>query len=156
VTVGKLDVYPNSPNTVPGRVELIVDLRCSHQDEGQLVWERLGELADEIGNRRRIRVERSFLGGGLPTVVDVGMLGVLEKAAAELSIKQRRVLSLAGHDAMELARRYPVAMVLIANPTGISHSPEETFDEQGLADALRLIVRAVPRLLEIPPASHCL
>lgn len=154
VTVGKLDVYPNSPNTVPGRVALIVDLRCSDRHQGEHVLERLDGVAREIGRRRDIAVERDYLGGTSPTAMDRRMVEVLAETAAELGLRQRPILSLAGHDAMELAKRYPVAMILIGNPTGMSHSPEESFDERGVGEAIRLVLHAIPRLLSIPPTGR--
>jgi N-carbamoyl-L-amino-acid hydrolase len=43
-----------------------------------------------------------------------------------------RVVCFAGHDAGVLAPRIPAGMVLVRNPTGVSHSPAEAVD---LADA---------------------
>lgn len=154
VTVGKLNVYPNSPNTVPGRAELIVDLRCSDRPQGESVLERLDAAAREIGQRRNIAVERNYLGGTIPTTMDPRMVAALRETATELGLRERPILSLAGHDAMELAKRYPIAMILIANPTGMSHSPEESFDECGLGEAIQLVLHAIPRLLSIPPTGR--
>lgn len=50
------------------------------------------------------------------------------------------VVCLAGHDAGILAERLPAAMVLTRNPSGVSHSPEETADLDDAAAAANAIL----------------
>jgi N-carbamoyl-L-amino-acid hydrolase len=52
----------------------------------------------------------------------------------------------AGHDAGVLAERVPAAMLLVRNPTGISHSPEEAVSLEDAAIATRVVERAVELL----------
>jgi allantoate deiminase len=42
----------------------------------------------------------------------------------------------AGHDAMIMAARMPVAMLFIRSPRGLSHHPDESVDEDDVATAL--------------------
>jgi N-carbamoyl-L-amino-acid hydrolase len=57
--------------------------------------------------------------------------GVREALTAALG-RRDEVVCFAGHDAGVLAPLRPSGMVLVRNPTGISHAPEEDVD---LADA---------------------
>ncbi|MBV8948104.1 MAG: M20/M25/M40 family metallo-hydrolase, partial [Solirubrobacterales bacterium] len=61
---------------------------------------------------------------------------VLGHAAPEL-------VCFAGHDAGVLAERVPAAMLLVRNPTGISHSPAETVELEDAAIAAQVVARAV-------------
>ena len=45
----------------------------------------------------------------------------------------------AGHDAGVLAERVPAAMLFVRNPTGISHSPEESVELEDAAAAARVV-----------------
>ena len=62
---------------------------------------------------------------------------------AELGEAAPEVVCFAGHDAGVLAERIPAAMVLVRNPTGISHSPLETIDLEDAAIAARIVHRAL-------------
>jgi N-carbamoyl-L-amino-acid hydrolase len=53
------------------------------------------------------------------------------------------VLCFAGHDAGVLAEHVPAAMVLVRNPSGISHAPEEQIDLTDAALAARVVERAI-------------
>ncbi len=49
----------------------------------------------------------------------------------------QRMTSGAGHDAMILAQKVPVAMLFLRSPNGISHHPDECVLSQDVAAALR-------------------
>jgi len=53
------------------------------------------------------------------------------------------VVCFAGHDAGVLASTLPAAMVLVRNPTGVSHSPEETVDLEDAAVAAQIVAAAL-------------
>ncbi|HWN86549.1 MAG TPA: M20/M25/M40 family metallo-hydrolase, partial [Vicinamibacterales bacterium] len=54
----------------------------------------------------------------------------------------------AGHDAMILAPRMPVAMLFVRSPGGISHHPDEAVAEADVAAALAAGLRFVELLAE--------
>jgi acetylornithine deacetylase/succinyl-diaminopimelate desuccinylase-like protein len=54
---------------------------------------------------------------------------------------------------MVIGRRFPAAMLLVANPTGLSHSPDESIDEVGLAQAVEVLVNALPELASKRPSD---
>ncbi|MGA2217685.1 MAG: Zn-dependent hydrolase, partial [Terracidiphilus sp.] len=58
-TVGRVRVEPNAGNVVPGAVELSLDLRHAQDPTRVLAVEELCSLADAIGGRRRIAVQRT-------------------------------------------------------------------------------------------------
>lgn len=52
----------------------------------------------------------------------------------------------AGHDAGVLAERVPAGMVLVRNPSGVSHSPAEAVDVADAAVAATVVAAALERL----------
>jgi N-carbamoyl-L-amino-acid hydrolase len=52
----------------------------------------------------------------------------------------------AGHDAGVVAERVPAAMLLVRNPTGVSHSPHESVSLEDAAIAARVVRRALELL----------
>jgi beta-ureidopropionase / N-carbamoyl-L-amino-acid hydrolase len=100
-----------------------------------------------------------------PAVLDAWLAAVRERApGAELAVASRSdgiefdagvrralgdpggVLCFAGHDAGILAERLPAGMVLVRNPSGISHSPDEQVDLDDAAAAAQAMVRALEAL----------
>jgi N-carbamoyl-L-amino-acid hydrolase len=49
----------------------------------------------------------------------------------------------AGHDAGVLAEHVPAGMLFVRNPTGVSHSPEETVSLDDAAVAAQVVARAL-------------
>lgn len=145
ITIGRLEVEPNSPNTVAGKVRMIVDVRSGDADLLAAVLERLDAIARDVARIRRTEVATRRLGFELPVALDGGLIDTLAAAADDERLPVIRMPSHGGHDAAILAERIPAALVFVANPSGLSHSPEEALSVEGLRDAVRLLLRAIPR-----------
>jgi N-carbamoyl-L-amino-acid hydrolase len=52
----------------------------------------------------------------------------------------------AGHDAAALAAAVPTAMLFVRNPTGTSHSPEETAEVDDCLAGIRALAAAIEEL----------
>ena len=65
------------------------------------------------------------------------------KAAGELDLSQRDIVSGAAHDAVYMARIAPTAMVFVPCEGGISHNEIENAKPQDLADGCDVLLRAV-------------
>jgi allantoate deiminase len=63
-------------------------------------------------------------------------VATLERAVAAQGVPVHRIDSGAGHDAMVMATRMPVAMLFLRSPRGISHHPDEAVIEGDVAAAL--------------------
>jgi N-carbamoyl-L-amino-acid hydrolase len=53
------------------------------------------------------------------------------------------VVCFAGHDAGVLAEQLPAAMLLVRNPTGVSHAPAEDVDLEDAEVAVRVVQAAL-------------
>lgn len=144
LTVGQMNVHPNSPNTVPGRAVLIVDIRSGSDDALDGFTEDIKHIASTSASS--VGVEMSELEHTMPLKMDPGVMEVLATAADELGIETHPCISLAGHDAQIVGRVIPTAMLLLANPSGLSHSPAESVDHEAIAEALAICLLALPRL----------
>jgi N-carbamoyl-L-amino-acid hydrolase len=56
------------------------------------------------------------------------------------------VACFAGRDAGIVGERLPVGMVLVRNPTGVGHSPEESVDLEDAATGARAVLSAMEAL----------
>jgi N-carbamoyl-L-amino-acid hydrolase len=127
-TVGRLLVEPNAPTTVPSRVRAWLDAR--HPDEAEL---------------DALVAELAALGPGVLEVQSRSDAVAFE-AGVRAALGGPQVPSYAGHDAGLLAPLMPAGMVLVRNPTGISHAPAESVSLEDAALATDALVRALEAL----------
>lgn len=136
-TVGKLTVKPGAPNVIPGEVSLSLDVR--HESDTvrlQIVGQLLHQCRD-IAGRRELAVSIE------PTLDEAAVAcdqAMSDRLAAAANI-QHRLVSGAGHDAVVMATRCPVAMLFIRSPGGISHHPNESVRRDDVRGALDTLIR---------------
>ncbi|HTN66783.1 MAG TPA: hydantoinase/carbamoylase family amidase, partial [Burkholderiaceae bacterium] len=149
LTLGRWQVTPNSVNTIPGKVEFTIDVRCV--DEAVLArFEKiLRDMSQAWPWRGSIQFECFFQRP--PTIFPSAMLELVEQACARASRQAAlaaplRLTSGAFHDAMYLAEHCPTAMIFVPSKGGISHNAAEATDAHELylgAQALAYTVTAL-------------
>lgn len=142
VTAARLLVEPNALTTVPARVRLWLDARAPRAATVDAWRAALEAGAQEIAARTRVAIEPRTASRSEGVTFDAGVRGALgrsEPAAPEL-------VCFAGHDAGVLGERVPAGMVLVRNPSGISHAPQEHVDLDDAAAAANDVLRAVEEL----------
>ena len=120
-TVGRLEVWPNAANVVPGAVALTVDLRDVDPTVLDQLVEELMQQVERIGAETGcpIAVDPQFSTD--PTPADSVVMATITEAAADLGLSHSHLPSRASHDAQEVGRRWPMGMILslihISEPT---------------------------------------
>jgi len=125
---GVVHVHPGASNIVPGRAELVHEMR----DPDAAVLERLaGEtaaLARQVAAERQLRVELQPMSATIPARCSPRIQAATEKVCASLGLATRRLYSAAGHDAQNLARVTDSGMIFIPSLGGRSHRVDEMSD----------------------------
>jgi N-carbamoyl-L-amino-acid hydrolase len=129
---GVVRVHPGASNIVPGRAELVHEMR----DPDVAVLERLaGEcaaLAREVAGAHRVGVEIQLMSATTPAPCSPRVQAATEKVCATLGLASRRLYSAAGHDAQNLARVTDSGMIFIPSQGGRSHRVDEMSDWQAI------------------------
>jgi allantoate deiminase len=128
VTVGQVDVSPGSTNVVPGRVTFSVDLRHARAADLGRLAETIRQEAERLIARRGLALEWQPLVATAPVATDPALRARVKRAADALGFTSRAIVSGAGHDAMAIAARCPVAMIFTPCRAGVSHRPDEFAD----------------------------
>jgi N-carbamoyl-L-amino-acid hydrolase len=116
-TVGRVRVRPGSVNAIAANASLWIDARGADAERVRALVERVEQ---ELG-----------VTAAAESWTDATRF---DTALAEVAGKLPRLWSGAGHDAGVLALAgIPSAMLLVRNPTGVSHSPEEHAEESDAA-----------------------
>ena len=147
-TIGHLVVMPNAANAVPGRVEMILEVRCD--DESVLlafVAQVLAAVRPQI-DALRLTLASAQLSGSSPTDCAPFMIETIEAAARTLDYPTLRLPSGAGHDAVYLAHTGPIGMIFIPCRNGRSHCAEEWIEPCQLLDGARVLYETIALLDE--------
>jgi len=125
---GVVHVHPGASNIVPGRAELVHEMR----DPDVAVLERLAaetaSLAREVAGRHQVGVDIQPMSATIPAPCSPRIQAVIEKVCATLGLATRRLYSAAGHDAQNLARITDSGMIFIPSLGGRSHRVDEMSD----------------------------
>jgi hydantoinase/carbamoylase family amidase len=134
-TTGVLRLEPGIPTAVPGKAELIVDLR--HAEAGPLsdMLEAVRAAAGAAEMTEIWQIE--------PIPFDENLVAAARDAAGT----GRELASGALHDAAEMARHVPTAMLFTSSARGLSHAPQEDTPEDDLSAAIAAFGRLAARVL---------
>jgi N-carbamoyl-L-amino-acid hydrolase len=124
-TVGRLDLTPNIPNAIPGRVSLSVDLRAPDEHHVTRAMGFLDRLVKDAARVEGVTYELDHYWRVPRTHFDVDVVDTIEEAAKSLGYGYRRILSGAGHDAQYMAAICPTGMIFVPSRGGRSHCEEE-------------------------------
>ena len=145
-TVGLLNVTPNAPNIVPGRVELTIDMR-------DLSLETLGQMIDVL--KQRIQAIAASTGTQIelqpqhfvePTLASPVVQAAISTVCADLQLTHYSMPSRAIHDAQEIGRFTAMGMIFVPSQAGVSHAEDEYTSPEQCAQGADVLLRTLLRL----------
>ncbi len=143
-TIGRVDVSPGSPNTVPGKAVFTIDMR--HPDDSVLEAHE-AKLAAIVAARAApcsATIER--VTAVAPTIFDPRVIDLVRAKASALKLPNMDMPSGAGHDAMHIARLCPTGMIFVPCERGISHNESENATPHDLAAGARVLAEVLAEL----------
>jgi len=135
-TFGKVAVEPNGVNAIPALVRGWLDSRAADEEALHTLVAAVEQAARERAGRDGTAVEVTR--ESLTPVVDFDH-ALRDRLAARLGGAPLLPTG-AGHDAGILSGAVPAAMLYVRNPTGVSHAPAESADEDDCAAGVRALV----------------
>jgi N-carbamoyl-L-amino-acid hydrolase len=142
-TVGHIEVHPNASSVVPGRAEFTVQWRDASAARLAEMDAALREMLAQIAAERDVRIEVSDGWSLAPAAMNKGLVSALSDAAEACAPGGwRRMPSGALHDATNVSRVLPTAMLFVPSIGGISHDFAEDTREEDLVAGLQVLARA--------------
>ena len=148
-TVGKLELGSSAANVIPSRVELSLDVRHPSDEDRHNAVSKLINGAKAIAAQEGCEFEILRSSDQNAVKMDDTLMSHLSESVNELTGTSPVLASGAGHDAVVMAKRFPVAMLFLRHPGGISHSPKECVETMDVASAIEVLTRTVYRLAEV-------
>lgn len=147
-TTGRITLDPGAPSIIPGRAEMLFQIR----DDDPAVIARLEDLlrsmAAEASAQGRCRVAVERVRTGAPAIMDASFQHAIEHASVAFAGgRSVRMPSGAGHDAQVLATIMPAGMLFVPSIGGISHHWSENTGDADIVTGAEVFIEACRRLL---------
>jgi N-carbamoyl-L-amino-acid hydrolase len=124
-TVGQIELTPNSPNVIPGRARLSIELRDLSSQKLSVIMSDIRARARDIAASTRTTIQFTTAMAAEAAVATPEVQQAIERAAGSLGLSAARLPSGAGHDAQNMALIGPMGMIFVPSVGGVSHSPKE-------------------------------
>lgn len=142
-TVGRLTVFPNAANVIPGQVDLSVDVRdLSNTRLDELVAQLTRQL-DAIAAQTRTQITLTPCLQTDPAPADPAIQGVIAQACESLGLSYTFLPSRASHDAQEMARIAPMGMIFVPSVAGLSHAEAEYTTPEQCTDGANVLLQTL-------------
>lgn len=142
-SVGRLEVYPNSPNTVPAEAVMFIELRSADAAILAEAEEKMNKRAEVAALKADVAYEVRSIDRRRAGSFAPGLISLAEKVAGDHRETMRHLDTVGGHDAVALSDACPAIVLAVRSRNGVIHHPTEfttpedhAFGTQVLADML--------------------
>ncbi len=143
-TIGRVDVSPGSPNTVPGKTSFTIDMRHPSDAVLDAHEKKLHDIVATKGAPCPASIER--VTAVPPTDFAPMVIDLVRAKTNTLGLSNMDMPSGAGHDAMHIASLCPTGMIFVPCERGISHNEIENATPSDLAAGARVLVEVLTEL----------
>lgn len=143
ITIGFIDARPGSGNTVPGQLELTVDIR--HPDEAsydamvRACTESVTDACASLG----LDVEQARIWHAPGVTFAAACVEAVRSAVQVTGYDAMELVSGAGHDACNVSTVAPTSMIFVPCRDGISHNEAEWASQAHCAAGTNVLLHAI-------------
>jgi hydantoinase/carbamoylase family amidase len=141
--IGVATVHPGVSNIVPGRAELVHEMRSADADALEQLAQGCETLASEVGRARGIGVDIRRMSATAPVSCSPRVQAAVASACKQLGLGHTTLYSAAGHDAQNLASITESGMLFIPSRGGRSHRVDETSDAETIERGASVLLRTL-------------
>jgi len=147
-TTGRITLDPGAPSIIPGRAEMLFQIRDDDPGVIDRLEDLLRSMAADVSAQGRGNVAVERLRTGAPAMMDATFQQTIEAASADFAGgRSVRMPSGAGHDAQVLATIMPAGMLFVPSIGGISHHWSENTGDAEILTGAQVFVETCRRLL---------
>lgn len=147
-TTGSITLDPGAPSIIPGRAEMLFQMRDADTTVIDRLEHLLRNMATKAGARGPCAIAVERIRTGVPAMMDGTFQDAIEAASTAFADgKSIRMPSAAGHDAQVLSTIMPAGMLFVPSIDGISHHWTENTADHDIVTGAEVFVDACRRLL---------
>jgi beta-ureidopropionase / N-carbamoyl-L-amino-acid hydrolase len=141
--IGVVSVHPGASNIVPGRAELVHEMRSPDAETLERMAQACEALARDVAARRHIGVEVRRMSATIPVTCSPMVQAAVHTACKEMGLMCTTLHSAAGHDAQNLALITDAGMLFIPSHGGKSHRVDETSDPAAIERGANVLLHTL-------------
>lgn len=146
LTIGKVDITPNFPHTVPGEAQCSLILRDMDENIMRALADACWARLEATANAHKLQWDIQLQSWLPPAPCDNTMINLLKKQAESLGIPTMTMPSGAGHDTQSMAQLTAAGLLFVPSINGISHSTEEDTDWADINKGCTVLLNTVAAL----------
>ena len=147
-TTGRITLDPGAPSIIPGRAEMLFQIRDDNPEVIARLETELRRMAADVTANGRVPVAVERIRTGVPALMNDAFQDAIEAAVQIYAAgKCMRMPSAAGHDAQVLSTIMPAGMLFVPSIGGISHHWTENTADADIVTGAEVFVEACRRLL---------
>ena len=147
-TAGRIALDPGAASVIPGRAEILFQIRDIDLDVLSRLESVLRRCVAESNRRERCPAVLERLSASTPAPCDPRWQDALAAAAEDIVPgRWQRMPSGAGHDAQYMAPHMPSAMLFVPSIGGVSHHWSEDTSDADLMTGFRVLAEGARRFL---------
>jgi len=142
-TVGHIDVYPNSINVIPERVDFTIDVRSYDNNVVDAAVDRIEKEVQWAAEREDVEWEfEEVMRVDAEPFADE-CIETVKRVAESVEGEYMPMVSGAGHDANYLNTLCPTSMIFVPSVNGISHTQEEYTEWKDVIRGVNVLLGSV-------------
>ena len=147
-TVGFMQVFPNSRNTIPGKVLMGVDLRHPEDEVLTRMDAELKAYLTALPETADVELELDPYWYYAPVDFDADCIEAVRAGAESSGFDYMEIIAGAGHDACYVADFAPTGMIFTPCKDGISHNELESTTTEECAAGCNVLLQAMLKMAQ--------
>lgn len=142
-TVGYVKVEPNEANIIPGQTQCIVDIRTYSPEIKQEIVDKITEAVRQVEEDQNVQIKREVILDQQHMPMHPMVMKKISQGIEAIGEENIELVSMAGHDAANVARFTKAGMLFVQSKDGKSHCREEYSKPEDIIKAANAMLQAV-------------
>ena len=154
-TCGMIQNEPNAINVISAQTRVSLDVRHYSDQTRNNFLQKIEKKLQSLAKKNNVQFQKKVLGEKNSVQCSDAIKKTLIQACQNQNIPPHLIVSGAGHDAMIMAKKIPMAMLFLCSPNGISHHPNEIVKLEDIEKSLLvleeffIILKNEPNILNV-------
>lgn len=145
-TIGSMQIFPNAHNIIPGRVEMMLDVRAMSMDRIDSILQQLVAQMEIIAQTTNTQLSLALTTSVAPTPASEKIQKTIGAVCEDFQLSWQTMPSRAVHDAQEIGRFTDMGMIFVPSQGGVSHAEIEYTTPEQCVQGTNVLLHTLMRL----------
>lgn len=142
-TIGYIKNLPNEANIISDKTKMILDIRISDDIKKHSLQQMISDSVKDIENNRKVKIQRNIILDQPAQKMDDTVIKAINQGIKSIGENPIELISMAGHDAANLATMTKSGMIFVKSIDGKSHCKEEYSTPEDIEKCANALLNAV-------------